>query len=249
MKRVKEKLKSRRGASILLALLFLLVCVLVAMSVLMAAASNAGKIRSNREEQQKYFTLTSALNLIVDELEAAEYQGNYTVTVTEIPAEMDETQTPPVLIRPAYNEYAGEQQKGSFTCGLNGPVLPLANDLDALFYARHEPPTLSGSDVWMGFERRDDADSLVLGPYTLELAVDSPPEDGEGLKQAVEITVTVSTSSGDITLEAKLPGEEYLSMKASLNAAIEPGAFHLEVDGSATGKVTWKLDRITKGET
>ena len=45
MKRVKEKLKSRRGASILLALLFLLVCVLVAMSVLMAAASNAGKIR------------------------------------------------------------------------------------------------------------------------------------------------------------------------------------------------------------
>ncbi len=246
MKRVKEKLKSRRGASILLALLFLLVCVLVAMSVLMAAASNAGKIRSNREEQQKYFTLSSALNLIVDELEAAEYRGNYTISVTEIEAEMNADGT---MIRPGYNEYAGEQQKGSFTCGLNDPVLPLANDLDALFYARHEPPTLSGSDVWMGFERRDDADSLVLGPYTLELAVDSPPEDGEGLKQAVEITVTVSTSSGDITLEARLLDEEYLSMKASLNAVIEPGAFHLEVDGSTTGKVTWKLDRITKGET
>ena len=46
MKTLNRKLHSQRGASILLALLFLLACMMVAASVLMAAASNAGKIRS-----------------------------------------------------------------------------------------------------------------------------------------------------------------------------------------------------------
>ena len=38
---IRGKLRSQRGASILLALLFLLACMMVAASVLMAAASNA----------------------------------------------------------------------------------------------------------------------------------------------------------------------------------------------------------------
>ena len=52
MKTLREKLHSQSGASILLALLFLLVCMMAAASVLTAAVSNAGKIRSNYEEQQ-----------------------------------------------------------------------------------------------------------------------------------------------------------------------------------------------------
>ena len=40
-----------------------LVCAMVGASVLMAAASNAGKSRSSREEQQKYLTLSSAMHL------------------------------------------------------------------------------------------------------------------------------------------------------------------------------------------
>ena len=48
MKTLREKLHSQSGASILLALLFLLVCMMTAASILMAAVSNAGKLRSNR---------------------------------------------------------------------------------------------------------------------------------------------------------------------------------------------------------
>ena len=59
------------GASILLALLFFLVCAMVGASVLMAAASNAGKSRSSREEQQKYLTLSSAMQLVCDESSTA----------------------------------------------------------------------------------------------------------------------------------------------------------------------------------
>lgn len=82
MKALKRKWNSRRGASILLALLFLLICMMAGASVVMAAASNAGKIRSNKEEQQKYLTLISAVTLLCDELQSVEYVGRYTITTT-----------------------------------------------------------------------------------------------------------------------------------------------------------------------
>ena len=93
MEALKKKLNSSRGASILLALLFMLVCILVGASVVMAASSNAGKIKSNKEEQQKYLTLSSAVNLLVDELESVEYVGQYMYSsaVTHSP---DPTPTP-----------------------------------------------------------------------------------------------------------------------------------------------------------
>lgn len=60
-----------------MALLLLLVCMMVASSLLMAAVSNAGKIQSDRAEQQKYLTLSSALRLVCGELEKLEYTGQY----------------------------------------------------------------------------------------------------------------------------------------------------------------------------
>lgn len=60
-----------------MALLFLLVCMMVASSLLMAAVSNAGKIQSDRTEQQRYLTLSSALRLVCGELEKMEYTGQY----------------------------------------------------------------------------------------------------------------------------------------------------------------------------
>ena len=41
---------------------------MVSASILMAAVSNAGKLRSGQEEQQRYLTLASALRLVCDEL-------------------------------------------------------------------------------------------------------------------------------------------------------------------------------------
>lgn len=77
LERLCEKLKSRRGASILMALLFLLVCMMVASSLLMAAVSNGGKTQGDRTEQQKYLTLSSALRLVCGELARMEYRGQY----------------------------------------------------------------------------------------------------------------------------------------------------------------------------
>lgn len=80
MKAVRQKLKSQQGASILLALLFFLICILVAVSLLMAAVSNAGKIRSNREEHQKHLAVSSALELVCDDFLKATYTVRYNFT-------------------------------------------------------------------------------------------------------------------------------------------------------------------------
>ncbi len=77
MRTLQAKLNSRRGASLLLALLFFLIALLVGASVLMAAASNGGKLKSNVDEQQAYLTLSSAMQLVVDELDGSTYSGKY----------------------------------------------------------------------------------------------------------------------------------------------------------------------------
>lgn len=90
----RRKVHSQRGASLLLALLFLLLCAMVGASVLMAAAANAGKHRSNLDEHQTYLALSSAVSLLCDELNAAEYRGQYKYWTTEVEVgDGDETHT------------------------------------------------------------------------------------------------------------------------------------------------------------
>jgi len=126
---LREKLNSRRGASILIALLFLLVCMMVASSILMAAASNAGRLKSNREEQQKYLTLSSALNLVIDELEQAEYEGKYKITewirTTEIVTQVNGEESSAVDLKDE-PFYTCEQLEGKLTCGTAGLADQLA---------------------------------------------------------------------------------------------------------------------------
>ena len=142
MKALKKKWNSCRGASILLAMLFLLVCIMAGASVLMAAASNAGKIDSNKKEQQKYLALSSALNLLCDEFENVKYVGKYSYSQDDCTEEMEDsgyvyhkhdqhriyTQTKGVLQR---------QDGGS--SWLDG-ILPLRNDLDWIFANHFEMP-------------------------------------------------------------------------------------------------------------
>ena len=80
MRRAREKLKSSRGASLALALLLLLVCIAVGVSLLMAAVSNGGRVRSNRQERQGYLALSSAMELVTGDLEKIVYHGNYKYT-------------------------------------------------------------------------------------------------------------------------------------------------------------------------
>lgn len=191
MRKLIQKLHSQHGASILLALLFLLACMMVAASVLMAAVSNAGKIRSNYEEQQRYLALSSALRLVAGEIEKAEYTGKYTVTTWDEPVEWDEDGNPIAWA----HYYRLDQAEGSFTCGelgrqpepdpvmKTGCIVPLLEELDGLFAQKEAKGELSSASLkpYPG-----------SGTHELTLKIDGTslsaptPEDTQRLKDLFE---------------------------------------------------------------
>lgn len=130
MKRLKAKLHSERGASILLALLMLLVCMMVGASVLAAAVSNAGKARSNRTEQQKFLNLSSAIQLVADEIQRAEYTGKYQFYEWTIPEKRDDDGN---ITTPAKSCFSVKQVAGEYTCGDLTAQLPFGPKLDEIF--------------------------------------------------------------------------------------------------------------------
>lgn len=77
-----RKLKSRRGMSIIMGLLLLLVCATVGAAALTSAASNAGRHTHMRQDQQRYLAVSSAAQLVRDKLCAGEYTASASLTET-----------------------------------------------------------------------------------------------------------------------------------------------------------------------
>ena len=68
MNRINQKLRSRRGASITYALLLFLVCMVVGSVVLAAGMAAAGRMAKTAEMDQRYYSVTSASDLLAKEL-------------------------------------------------------------------------------------------------------------------------------------------------------------------------------------
>lgn len=249
MKRLREKMHSRSGASILLALLFLLVCMMVAASILMAAVSNAGKIRSNYEEQQRYMTLSSALRLVAGQMDKAEYTGKCTAYEWEEQIGEDENGDP---IMQDY--FLVEQTEGVFECGALGNTMSFRDEMDDWFAKEFNKPGFKPrSGLSLDYER------------TLKVTV-------EDLEQFQDVTIKakMDSSTHRVTLTAILPkdhtkpeGEQYI-MRAELSAKGDPvveynpgtalpsggpvGASYTTRTPEVKPKVEWTLESITKGK-
>lgn len=87
MRQLTQKLHSRRGASILLALLFFLVCGFVGSVVLGSAVANAEKLQGRQADQQTYYAVSSAARLIRTALDGASCQGVEQKTIYQCAAE------------------------------------------------------------------------------------------------------------------------------------------------------------------
>lgn len=74
-----EKLKSRHGAAMLIALLVFMIAALSGTIALTMAASNAGRYTHEKQDQQAYLSVISAGNLILDRLKdlSIEYKGTH----------------------------------------------------------------------------------------------------------------------------------------------------------------------------
>ena len=66
--KIKQKLQSRAGASLLIAMVFMLVCTFVGGSVLAAATANSKHLKTMTGDQQDMLSQRSALTLLVDDL-------------------------------------------------------------------------------------------------------------------------------------------------------------------------------------
>ncbi len=66
MKRAAEKLKSSRGASLMMALLLFLTCAVVGSAVLTAGTAASGRMAKIAESDQRYYSVNSAANLLID---------------------------------------------------------------------------------------------------------------------------------------------------------------------------------------
>lgn len=238
---LKRKLQSQRGASLLLALLFLALCSLVTATILMAAVSNAGKARSNLREHQSYLALSSAVDLICDEIVRSEYQGryHYEEEIIETPVEDPETgeETIETTIKYHFTQREGScTHKGADTeSQLTGL---LKKDLDTLF-ARHIESTLD-KDEFAEWEVQSD------GTFAHTWKVH--PQTGTALdEKEVEVQLKVVEESYAIELTAQLDGYQLQAeLTPSTNRPSLPGT--LSQGDNKTEPLQWKVGWITTGE-
>ena len=78
-----HKLRQRSGASLLIALVFMLFCVFIGGSVLASATANSARLQRKAEDDQEYLTLRSAAALIVDELRPITRNGTQLTIVQD----------------------------------------------------------------------------------------------------------------------------------------------------------------------
>ena len=198
MKRLKAKMHSERGASILLALLMLLVCMMVGSSVLAAAASNAGKARSNRTEQQKYLNLTSAIQLVADEIAKAWYTGKYTVwewEEVETVKETDTSVTPHLettvsVTKESY--FYCMQTEGEYSCGDLNAQLPFLPKLEDIFGKQFTAKGGPGAGFELLLVPKPSPPADLYDPYYLLVTLEGFSDDApEGYKVPEEVIVRV----------------------------------------------------------
>lgn len=79
---VRRKLTSRRGASVIIALVVLLVCVTAGVAALTAAGANAGRYTHARQDQQRYLAVSSAVKVVRAELAGQRFEASATLEQT-----------------------------------------------------------------------------------------------------------------------------------------------------------------------
>ena len=78
MKAIKNKLQSKRGASITFALLLFLVCAVISGVVIVAATTAAGRMSEQTDMDERYYAVTAVANKLIKEIDGKEVTLEYT---------------------------------------------------------------------------------------------------------------------------------------------------------------------------
>jgi hypothetical protein len=75
MQKLRTKLRSEQGASILFALFFFIVCAVIGSIVLTAATAAAGRLSRVKEMDERYYAVNSAAQVLEKEINSAVVDG------------------------------------------------------------------------------------------------------------------------------------------------------------------------------
>ena len=87
MQAIRNKLRSRRGASLTFALLLFLVCAVVGSVVLTAGTAASGRMSQIAEMDQRYYSVHSAARLLIDMMEKSDVRVEKTVMTDDSAAD------------------------------------------------------------------------------------------------------------------------------------------------------------------
>lgn len=112
---LRNRIRSNSGATILLALLFFLLCALAGSIILSAGSAAAGRISGLKETEQSFYSVTSAAQVIREAIEGQEFQaysedGGTPIYTTEPNSEMKK-----ILIDAIIEIYEGKLAKATDT--------------------------------------------------------------------------------------------------------------------------------------
>lgn len=112
---LRNRIRSNSGATILLALLFFLLCALAGSIILSAGSAAAGRISGLKETEQSFYSVTSAAQIMREEIEGQEFQA-YTEdggspTYTAVP----DSEIKKILIDAVIEIYGGKQAESKET--------------------------------------------------------------------------------------------------------------------------------------
>lgn len=183
MRRITQKLHSRRGASLLYALLLFLVASMVSVVILTSAATAARRLHDDRAREQEYLSLSSAARLLK---QAMETEKSVTIVETR------------VITYGESGEVTGDTT--AITYERSGALgSRLANAVDAVRVS-------GGADI-SATVHADTDDGLFPADATLACHMTLKHKDaveGDPVKYPIEGVVTLAGGEGTIYLSAAL---------------------------------------------
>lgn len=233
MQPISAKLRSQQGASIIIALVFFLLCLTVGVIVLTAATANAGRLQDQRQVQQRYLTVSSAAVLLQEQLAGLAFEA--VTTTTTIEGQSSEPSPERSYIEPDETAPA------------------LAATICALARGIHNPPDTAATDDG----NQKVSFSITARPQGQEplsaVSVDLTMSGQEGSKYQLTATLYIAGEAGQrlnpliLTVPA---ATKSISSSQRQDTIDEPtGELITTLITTETTTVTWQPGAITKAVT
>ena len=238
-----KRLRSECGASILMALVLLLLESMVSAVILTAATSAARRVRNDREAQQDYLLVSSAAEMIRDIIQADRYYCEVTVT-TYLLQEQEEngvtvTYTPPPTVD-MEQELPSKVMREWLASGIDG------SDATAVVTIKGSEDTI---EISMPEVQNADAEEATFKTVVAEFKMDS----GSG-NITVKLRIKPEKENASTDTNTNADSEEDCRMTLTLRGNMEvtesqasevgDGVERIRITGTT---ITWESGKIVKG--